>query len=445
MFTSVLGNRGLIALRQILLVPILIRTWGADLYGQWLVVTAIPTFLAMSNLGLGTSAQIRIAIDTAAGRKQDVSTVMVTAIAMILIIAAIVSFLVLTLIPWLYEADFKKVHITQVHLVLLFLILSLFVRMLAQPMSGLWTGSGMPSTAENATNICSFAELICSFVVPFGGGGPFELALFLLITNIFWLVWFASKSLRLMCEQGISRSMPNWKMGRALTISGIGYQLGSLWQAILFQGSIVLANSILGPVGAATWGSLRVLTRFGNQALELVSQTLGPEFQLAVGNGDLQRQRRLCSLGFVISLVISTLTASCVIIVAPYLFPLWAGGGIKDVSLFVWAALAGALIPFSLWWIAGEYQRSIGQPWLYNIWGVVSSVVAVGVMLILQKYGLLALSLGSFAFDIMMAIFIIPLTLKKLHMGFMDTLRIGIADMSLYIKKFIGHFRKTRN
>jgi hypothetical protein len=37
-------------------VPILLHAWGTQLYGEWLILAAIPTYLSMADLGFSQSA-----------------------------------------------------------------------------------------------------------------------------------------------------------------------------------------------------------------------------------------------------------------------------------------------------------------------------------------------------------------------------------------------------
>src|SRR5205823_6843927 len=41
---------------QIVGVPILLHAWGAQLYGEWLILFAIPAYLSMTDLGFSQSA-----------------------------------------------------------------------------------------------------------------------------------------------------------------------------------------------------------------------------------------------------------------------------------------------------------------------------------------------------------------------------------------------------
>lgn len=428
------------ALRQLILVPVLLKSWGPDLYGQWLVVTAIPSFLAMSNLGLGTSAQMRISIDMAGGRKTEVTRVMTTAIIMISAIGVLVSSLVFTVVPYFYRTDLQKVHIEHLGLVLLFLVLSLFLKMLAQPISGFWTGVGRPSFSGHAGNLCSVVELLLSVCVPLAGGSAFVMALSLLSANLLWLGWFVAKSVPVMKKHGMTFSRPDWSVAKDMAVSGLGHQIGPLWQAILFQGSIILANSALGPLGAATWGSLRFLTRSGNQVLELVSQTLGPEFQLALGQNAIEKLRKFFAMGLIASVFFSSAMAIGIVALGPWFFGYWAQGTLP-VSLWAWLLMAFALIPFSGWWLAGEFQRAINRPWLLNLWGIAAAVISVGVMWCLRGQGLVGFAIGSLVFEILMVAFIVPISLRFLQLSLISFIGLGTSEILSNVQK---SFRSRR-
>src|SRR5277367_4476438 len=41
---------------QIVSVPVFLSHWGAGLYGEWILLNAIPSYFSMSDLGFGTVA-----------------------------------------------------------------------------------------------------------------------------------------------------------------------------------------------------------------------------------------------------------------------------------------------------------------------------------------------------------------------------------------------------
>jgi O-antigen/teichoic acid export membrane protein len=41
---------------QLLLTPLFFRHWGPGLYGEWLILSSVPAYLTMSDLGIGSAA-----------------------------------------------------------------------------------------------------------------------------------------------------------------------------------------------------------------------------------------------------------------------------------------------------------------------------------------------------------------------------------------------------
>ena len=44
------------AIVQIVSVPLFLHVWGVKLYGEWLIMSAIPTYLALSDMRFATAA-----------------------------------------------------------------------------------------------------------------------------------------------------------------------------------------------------------------------------------------------------------------------------------------------------------------------------------------------------------------------------------------------------
>lgn len=44
---------------QLTSVPIFLHFWGVDLYGKWLIVSSIPAYLSMSDIGFGSPQGMR--------------------------------------------------------------------------------------------------------------------------------------------------------------------------------------------------------------------------------------------------------------------------------------------------------------------------------------------------------------------------------------------------
>ena len=406
---AVFFGRGLMAFRQILLVPLMLSHWGASYFGAWLIVSSIPSFLAMSNPGLGTSAAGRIANRSGDGNLVGNRITLVTASVMI---AAVFGLVTAGLGVWCLIRGTETSVMEHEGLVVFMLMATLFVRMLAQPFHGCWVSIGRASTSLQLSNVYFVVDLVVCALVPMLGGRAELMTAVGLGWSALWLVSYLILTMRV--QPGLLKpTAPTLEEARFLLGRGIGHQMGPLWQAMLFQGSILIAAHLFGSVGSALWGALRVVNRAGNQALELVSQSVGPEFQINRAKDDLASNRKLHAKAVLVSVLISTSMATGLMVAGSYLFTRWTHGTF-EVPPIVWYVMPAGLVPFSLWWVSGEYQRSMNQPWALNAVGTLAAAVSLITTWAVSGTGIASLAWGSLVFELIMACFVLRRTLRLL-------------------------------
>src|ERR1700690_1814075 len=85
------------AIIQLGSVPVLLHVWGAAKYGDWLLLSAVPSYLTLSDLGFGDASgsdmSMRVAADDRQGALQTFqsSWVLVTAVSLLTLLLAFVT------------------------------------------------------------------------------------------------------------------------------------------------------------------------------------------------------------------------------------------------------------------------------------------------------------------------------------------------------------------
>ena len=74
---------GVNLLNQIVLVPFYIIYWGNDLYGDWIVLSALTAFFGMSDIGLNSVIQNRFSIKYAQNSFKECSSLLVHTIVIV--------------------------------------------------------------------------------------------------------------------------------------------------------------------------------------------------------------------------------------------------------------------------------------------------------------------------------------------------------------------------
>ena len=57
---------------QLVSVPLFLHYWGVTLYGEWLILSAVPAYLALSDIGFASSAANDMTIRFAQGDRKGV-------------------------------------------------------------------------------------------------------------------------------------------------------------------------------------------------------------------------------------------------------------------------------------------------------------------------------------------------------------------------------------
>jgi O-antigen/teichoic acid export membrane protein len=441
-FIAILCGRGLTAIRQIVAVPILIKCWGVEYYGQWLVLSAIPTFLSMSNLGLGTSAAVSMAMKVAAKEDEQAATILATVWTLLLAVLVIV---LGGAAIYTNVVGFGADALPDASMVLLVMIATLLLRMIATPLTGWWNGKGEAPRNVFLWNFFTIGETLLLLVIPMVGGFALMVVTLTLGWLILWFVFYLYRTAKAGCNLW---KLPGFKVNRAaggmLLTTGMGHQLSPLWQAIYFQGSILLSSALFGPVGAAAWGAARVFTRAGNQLLDVVSQSLGVEFQKSFGTGDIRACRTLHALGLLVSVGFSATACAALLFPGKWIFDVWTHRKF-DIPWPMWTCLCLSLLPFAFWQLSGEVQRSANKPWAMNVWGIVASLLSLLVMWMGKGLGLTGLAIGALAFESLMALFILPTSaallgqkLPELFASMKSEFRSNEGKLRRNVRKLVG-------
>ena len=403
-FAAALSGKVVMAMQQLLLVPVFLSQWGAEYYGAWLVLTAIPTMLSMSNLGLGTAASTRIVLEIGKGNEREANAVLLTAFVTLLSVLSVITLTIAFLpIPIFNGSEAGLIQNSRVVLALLMGGIGLSIAV--QPFEAFWVAREKAATAIFIRTGLTLLQFVVTLSIVYSGGVGQQVAMGILASTAIWSILYGLLSLRLVCwDQSFQ-----WRADllKSLIGKGVGFQASALWQAILFQGSVILANVILGPTGAATWGSIRMLTRTCNQLIEIVKQALYPEIRNCVAKSNWAIVRNLHSLGLLAAVFISTTGAVGLIFFGNWFFEWWTNGQLT-APLFVWITLSAALIINSIWWTSESIHLAVNQPWKINLLGIGASLFALCVIWITEplNLGIVGFAIGTVVFEVIMASYV---------------------------------------
>ncbi len=271
-------------------VPLFLGVWGAQLYGEWLMLAAIPLYLAMTDAGFTSAATHDMAMRAGAGNRQGALKVFRSAWILITIASVTVGAIVVAFayaVPlgdWFGFEDMGPDTVSAV-------VLVLAVYVLAGIQTGLLYG-GFWCEGEYATGMLLLA---LSRALEFGalaavillGGGPVVAALSYtagrfagLVVMRLWL--YRSVPWLRYGFRGASRS----EMQRLTrpAFASLAFPLGN---ALNIQGVRLVVGAVLGPAALAVFVPIRTLSQLALQPKQVISLLVEPEMSLAFGRSDL--------------------------------------------------------------------------------------------------------------------------------------------------------------
>lgn len=346
-FGAHLYGQAAVVLIQLVGVPVLLHYWGTQLYGEWLILSAIPTYLSMTDLGFSQSAandmtqrMARRDLEGALAVFQSLGALVFT-VALLGLLVVIALLMLLPVGRWMH---FQALSVPDVRWVLALLAAEVLVR-LTEGVSH----AGYRAMGDYALHVGIFystllAQSAAVWLVAASGFGPVAAAATMLAVRIVeapvvaWLLVRRHGELRFGFERAARGHLA------ALVKPAFANISMPLAQAFNLQGMVLAIGATLGPLAVVTYSTLRTLTRVALQAVMTVSQAAEPELAAAYGSGERSLLAELYVHALRAGLWLSCAAALVLALVGAPLLAFWTRGKVAmDVALFRWLLLSAVL------------------------------------------------------------------------------------------------------
>ena len=397
---------------QIVSVPVFLRYWGPITYGTWLVLSAIPAYLVMSDLGFGNVAANEMTMQVARGERDSAREIFqstwVFTVGVSIVVAGIAA-LAISFLPigrWIHSSGISGRDVSLI--IIAFVVQVLFV------LQGTLIGAGFRCEGEYAlstvySNLTRAGEAAAVMGAVVLGARPSWAAFIFLAARALLTLITAVILVRRHKWLSFGVASASVKTLRRLAAPAFAFMAFPLGSAMSLQGFVALVGIVLGPVAVVTFATLRTLSRVGFQLMAVINNAVWPEVSASMGRGDFVLTRKLhrsaCQLaiwaGF---LVVGVLWASGSTVVR-----IWTHGRVHfDASLF--HGLLIVVIANSFWFtssvvlLAGNLHRKLALVYL----SATTCSLIVG-YLVLPRFGLVIAPAVLLIVDA----FTIPFVLKQ--------------------------------
>lgn len=377
---------------QLVSVPVLIASWGFGAYSEWVVLSAIPTYLALSDLGVTTAASSKVVIWHERGRLRVARAVYSTSFAFLLL--AGLSVLLLAVGSLAFFDLFSLLNLKSIRsgdgvLILSALTGYSLLCLLTNMISIRYRAFKVLPLSSFIMNVIRMLEWSAALLCAYLTQSLVATSLMLLAVRLVGLV---SKNL-IANRLGITLQFSPSMIGKRAFVTLIKPSIASLafpiGLALNVQGLIILLSVLLSPAHAAIFGLYRTISRVLVQFSTVVNQSLWPEISYAFSIGDNQLVRKMIRYALKFSLPIACVMGALVVVYGGTIFDVWSGRKDDYSSSIMLVLIIGALthVAWQVYWVALMATASYAS--FAVVFMLVSIASSLAVFCLAQDYGLL--------------------------------------------------------
>jgi O-antigen/teichoic acid export membrane protein len=435
---------------QLVNVPVMLRVWGAHLFGEWLLLSTIPAYLLLTDFGFASISGSDMTIRVHAGdQKGAIETFQSTAALVLLISLAICVLLipVIFLLPIHQLLHFSSMSPGETRLTLLFLTLNCLVMLQWGVFGAVLRCAGKYALYAFIVSILRILEGVSFLVLLVWHAGPVQLSMLSLVISIAGTIWLLIIKMNQVAWIPMGVRHAKWGRIRELWNPALAFMAFPFGDAISLQGMTMMVGILMGPLAVAVFNPMRTLSRPVIQIAYSVKNSVWQELSAAYGQHDWALARKLHRSACQVSLLLALPCTIALIVAGPRIFAIWTHGRlVMDVPCFDF--LMAVVLLNSLWNassavpLAANKHQGIAMAYLFST----GASLALGYPLI-RYLGLRGAGCALLLSEVCMCIYVVPASIKLLSDRW-PLFAISMIDTSQIINlqtKLFGRRRRTES
>jgi O-antigen/teichoic acid export membrane protein len=413
---------------QLVQVPVFLKFWSVPLYGEWMIVTAVPSYLNISNMGFGEVAGNEMTMMMARDDREGALRAFQSCWWLIISICAACISLLATALCFFPAANLLRLHAispTDTKWIIFYLGCSVLLGQLETLLQASYrciARYAYGAFVKSAYSLIAFGIMI---VPVFFHGGPRAAALAFALANVFFTI-----ILCFMVRHDIPWIRFGWSHAsfaeiRRLAAPAIAFMAFPVGNALNLQGTLMAVGYALGPTSVVVFGTARTVSRVALQMVQMVNNTFSPELSSSFGQKNIQLIRTLHRRACQIALFIALLIVLLMLTIGPWFLTHWTRGHVPP-SRPLLAILLTVVAFYALWSTSSVLLSSTNQHQKLAVYYILGTSITIVFTYILAKhYGLYGAAGSLLISEIIMNIYVLPTSLRISH----DTFSSFLSSM----------------
>lgn len=403
---------------QLVSVPLFLNYWGAKLYGEWLVISALPVYFGLTDFGIGSVAGNEMTMLVARGERQNALGVFQSAWVLTtmasLSFAAIFAFAIwaLPVEHWL-----KLTLISRGELIAILCILCMYVLLDMQ-----WTviASGFRCDGNYALgqftgSVIRLATNAAAMLAVALLASPVVVAVVLTLSRLVGNQIGQNVLLRKSPWLHYGYTFASLAVIRKLIRPGVAYLAIPAGNAFILQGMTVVVGTVLGPVAVVLFSTTRTLTRFVYQMADMVANSVWAEMSAAIGAGRILLARNLHRVACQMTLGLSGAAVIFLIVSGRTIYGIWTHHKlVLDQTLYY--VLLAEVLANALWFTSSIVPISCNRHERQSAVYLIATTASLPTAYMLMYWmGLPGVGVSLLLTDVCMIAYVLTKSLAILH------------------------------
>ena len=422
-------------------VPLFLYFWGAEKYGEWLILSAVPAYLAMSDFGFSSVAGNDMTMNVATGQREPAVKIF-QSILVVILLAAVVSgaVVVAVIILQMMHGLLPVKHISGIEIATVIAVL--WIQVIVGQIGGA-LGAGYRCDGNFAigmfySNVMRLGEFLASVASLLAGGGFIAIVLSMLAVRIIGTYVIAIDMRRRSPWLLIGLSQSSWAEIRRLMRPALAFMAFPLGHAINLQGFALIVGSLMGGSAVAVFSIYRTLTRLPWQMMNMINISVWPELSRSFGEGNIEQVRKLHRLSVAFSFWGVLVTLAFLYFLSTPFIKFWTSGQIPAQQALL-LMLELVVLANSLWSTSSMVAVSSNRHENIALIYMASSIFALGLSILLSEYyGLLGMAISLLVIDMTMIYFVLQQSMRMTNdrlMQFIFSIIVFPANLLQIVKQ----------
>jgi O-antigen/teichoic acid export membrane protein len=395
----------------------MLRFWGPELYGEWLLLSAIPTYLLLTDMGFGNVAGSDMTMRVNTGDREGAVETFQSTMALVLLSTGAILVLVaasLWLVPVHDALHLSALSPTEARVTLALLSINCLVMLQWGVVMSGYRSTGRYALGMFYVNCIRVVESASFFILLFWRARPPQLAALMLVVSLLGTAWLVLQHRRLIPWLPFGFRFSRMARIRELATPAFAFMAFPACAAISIQGMTLVVGLILGPLAVAVFNPMRTLSRVALQLTDAVKNSVWPELSAAFGRKDWALARRLHRTAFQLSVLLATGTLILLALAGPRVFALWTHGRLQfDAATF--NILLLAVLANSAWNASSSVALSANRHERMSLSYLGLSVASIVIaLLLLPRIGLRGAAVAMLVADLGMSLIVVRISNRLL-------------------------------